>query len=266
MNVYQDFFRQMNAEDWEFFAIDFLSFQGFNILQYPSRGADDGLDGLVEYDNVKYIVSCKHFIKTNRSVGISDEINITDRIVQHNTKGFIGFYSTLPSTALVKKFDTYKKLGYNILYYDKDTISDVLSKMDSSILQKYGLPNNIQYIMNVDRSQYKPLECMYCGIDILDDNRINISRAQISINQNEELEFLYGCKDCLPYQEIGWIEINQALHQDQLIPWNNFIEDKLNKYKPSINFYKYKNEFDTKILQRQFPSNWGKHPLSLIEW
>lgn len=266
MNVYQDFFKQMNSEDWEFFAIDFLAFKGFNILQLPSRGADAGLDGLVEYNNITYLVSCKHYIESNKSVGSNDENNITDRLLQHNAEGFIGFYSTLPSTALLNKFNAYKKKNYEIVYFDKDSISDVLPTIYSNILQKYGLPNKIKCVMNVQHSQYRGLKCMECNIDILDDIRINISRAQISINQDDELEFFYGCKACLADEEIGWTEINQVLHLDQLIPWNDLIDERLKEYKPSIGFYKDKNDFDTKILQRMFPSNWGKHPLSLIEW
>jgi hypothetical protein len=265
MNIYPNFFENMNEEEWEFFAMDFLNFQGYQILQSPSRGADGGLDGLVEIDNTKYLVSCKHFIISNKSVGTSDENNIIDRIVQHNAKGFIGFYSTLPSSSLLERFNSIStNSNYLIVYYDKDIISDYLPRIDSYILQKYGLPNNIKYMMNVHESNYQPLKCMECNIDILDNDRINISRVQISINEDEKLEFLYGCKYCLPDGEIGWLEINEALHLDRLNSWNRFVEDKLINYSVSPIFYKNKNEFDTKIQQRIFPSNYGKHPLSLI--
>jgi hypothetical protein len=266
MNVYQEFFKQMDSEEWEFFAIDFLAFQGFSILQLPSRGADGGLDGLVEYNNIKYLVSCKHYIQSNKSVGTNDENNIMDRLVHHKATGFIGFYSTLPSTSLVTRFNSYREQNYEIVYFDKDSISDTLPNLPSDILQKYGLPNNIQYVMNVHSSQYQPLECIECGIDILDDNQINISRVQVSINDNSELEFFYGCKTCLSWEEIGWLEIIEALHQDRFLSWNRSIDNELKVYKPAINFYKNKNEFDSKIQQRMFPSNWGKHSLSLIEW
>jgi len=266
MNVYQEFFENMNDEEWEFFAIDFLAFKGFKILQSASRGADGGLDGLVEFNNIKYIVSCKHFIISNKSVGTSDENNIIDRMVQHNAKGFIGFYSTLPSSSLLERFNSISaNSNYFIKYYDRDVISDELPNLPSYILHKYGLPNNIKYVTNVYASDYQPLKCMKCNIDILDDNRINKSRVQISINKDKELGFLYGCKECLPDEEIGWLEINEALHLDRLNSWNRFVEDEVRKYYVSSSFYKNKNEFDTKILQRIFPSNYGKHIISLIE-
>ncbi len=265
MNIYQEFFENMNDEEWEFFAIDFLNFLGYSILQSPSRGADGGLDGLVENNGIKYLVSCKHFIQSNKSVGTSLENNIIDRIYEHDAKGFIGFYSTLASSALLARFNEFKTRGFDIKYYDKDRISDFLPCLPSYILQKYGLPNNICFVMNVNNSQYQPLKCMQCGIDILEDSRINISRVQISINEQNELEFIYGCKTCLPFEEIGWLEIEEALHQDRLIDWNNYIDSQLLNYTPSLNFYQNKNQFDSRIQQRMFPSNWGQHPLSLVE-
>lgn len=266
MNIYQNFFENMNDEEWEFFAIDFLSSQGFQILQSPSRGADGGLDGLVEINNIKYLVSCKHFIISNKSVGTSDENNIIDRMVQHKAEGFIGFYSTLLSSSLLERFNHIcNNTDYSIEYYDKNRVSNYLPNIPSNILQKYGLPNNIKYITNVPPSKYKPLECMKCNVDILDDNMIRISIVQISLNKNGKLEFLYGCKECLQFETIHWLEIDEVLHLDRLNSWNNDVDEKLKKYEHSSTFFQDKNNFDTKIQQRIFPSNWGKHSFSLIE-
>jgi hypothetical protein len=266
MNIYQEFFENIDEEEWEFFAIDCLNFLGYQVLQSPSRGTDGGLDGLVEFNGIKYLVSGKHYIHSNKAVGTSLEYNITDRMHEHDSQGFIGFYSTLPSTSLLNRFRALKQRGFDIKYYDKDKISDMLPSLPSNILQKYGLPNNIQYVMNIHPSQYQPLNCIECTQDILgSDYNIRFSRAQISINTNNELEFLYGCKQCLnQYIYIGSIEIDQALHQDQLIPWNKFIESNLLENEPSSTFFKDKSKFDSRIQQRMFPSNWGKHPLSLI--
>jgi HJR/Mrr/RecB family endonuclease len=62
MSVYDDFFRGMTPESWEFFAIDFLGSLGFLIWQYPSRGPDGGSDAIVEYEGKKYVVSAKHYM------------------------------------------------------------------------------------------------------------------------------------------------------------------------------------------------------------
>ncbi len=265
MNTYQTFFKQMNPEEWECFATDFLYCLGFSILSYPSRGADGGKDAIVEKDGIKYIVSAKHFIHSGSSVKPSDEQSIIDRIIQHQTDGFIGFYSTIDSEGLRNRLNGIKA-SYPYILYTEKKISEDLPYIPSDILQKYGLPNNIKYVMNINPSEYQPLKCMICNdIDILEDNMIRNSIAQISININNELEFLYGCKECLlEYRDMGWLEVYQAIHQDQFIPWNQMIDEYLLKYKPSSTFFQNKNKFDTRIQQRMFPSNWGKHSLSLI--
>ena len=58
--------------------------------------------------------------------------------------------------------------------------------------------------------------------------------------------------------------------------WEFFAVDFLNclgffilsypcEYQP-LTFFQYKSMFDNRIQQRMFPSNWGKHTLSLIQW
>ncbi len=267
MNVYQEFFKQMDSEEWEFFAVDFLYALGVQILLEPSRGADGGKDAIVEKNGLKYIVSAKHFIISGNSVKPSDEQSISDRIIQHQVQGFIGFYSTLPSTGLTNRLEG---MNFTYMIFNEKNISEYLPDLDSSILQKYGLSNNIQYVLNVDSNYYQPLKCMECEDDILYDERsIRTSMATLILDNEDKLEFVYGHKDCINQytkDDFPWIEIDQALHQDQLIPWNKTVNYYLEKYQESNFFYKNKNEFDTKIQQRMFPSNWGKHPLSLIEW
>src|SRR5947209_13918460 len=51
----------------------------------------------------RWLVSCKHFATSGKSAGLSDEEGITDRIRQHSADGFMGFYSTVPSAALVER-------------------------------------------------------------------------------------------------------------------------------------------------------------------
>jgi len=259
MSVYDNFFENISPESWEFFAIDFLSCLGFNVEQYPSRGIDGGIDALVEYNNKKYIVSCKHYFISNKSVGTTDEPSILDRIFQHDADGFIGFYSTTVSNQLAIRFKEISNKGYECIFYDKNIISNFLPKIHSHILQKYGLPNKIKYVMNVEHYNYKPLQCLVCGKDILDDKNISRSMALICLNNDDELEYLYGCKKCLSdIFDLGWIEVNQSLHQEQLNGWINFVDNYINNRKLSTTFYKHKSEYESRIQQRMFPSNWGQ--------
>lgn len=259
MNVYDTFFENISPESWEFFATDFLISLGYTVIQYPSRGADGGMDALVEVNKNKYLVSCKHYIKSGASVGVEVEHSIIDRIIQSGASGFIGFYSTLPSTALSTRFNSLKKQGYDCLVYDKNVISNFLPKISSHILQKYGLPNHIKYVMNVDEHSYIPLNCLRCGVDILQDNQIPNSMALICFNKNGELEYFYGCKSCLLFiHDLGWVEISQSLHQEEFNGWVNFVDNYLNQHKPSQTFYKHKSEYESRVPQRMFPSNWGQ--------
>lgn len=101
-----------NAPDtFELFARDFLGHLGYTILENPSRGADGGKDLIVQETrmgisgntHVRWLVSCKHYAHSGRSVNPIDEQNLSDRIQQHKCDGFIGFYSTLSSSGLMSR-------------------------------------------------------------------------------------------------------------------------------------------------------------------
>lgn len=96
---------------FELFARDFLETLGYSISEVPSRGPDQGVDliltetrtGISGQTELRWLVSCKHFAKSNRAVGLDDEINILDRLGEHNCQGFLGFYSTIASAALTER-------------------------------------------------------------------------------------------------------------------------------------------------------------------
>jgi len=98
-------------DSFELFARDCLHCIGYVHCDGPDRGADDGRDLIVEERRsgvggesfVRWLVSCKHYAHSGRSVGVDEENNIRDRVEQHRCNGFIGFYSTLPSSGLARK-------------------------------------------------------------------------------------------------------------------------------------------------------------------
>lgn len=97
-----------HQDEFEFFAKDFLLESGFVIIQGPDRGPDGKKDLIVAENidrhgtnvTIKYLVSCKHTAHSGASVNEKDEINILERARRHNCKGFIAFYSMLPSSGL----------------------------------------------------------------------------------------------------------------------------------------------------------------------
>ncbi len=95
------------------FARDFLELRGFSIITGPDRGADGGRDLVVEETRtgitgdtkLRWLVSCKHKAHGGSSVAPADESDIHDRVRTHNCQGFMGFYSTLPSSGLATKLN-----------------------------------------------------------------------------------------------------------------------------------------------------------------
>ena len=60
------------------------------------------LKGNLNKYRFQWLVSCKHFAKSGNSVKETDEPNILERLSSFNADGFIGFYSTLPSSGLTE--------------------------------------------------------------------------------------------------------------------------------------------------------------------
>ena len=105
-----------DSDTWELFARDFLAELGFVIEVGPGRGPDAGRDllvseqlrGTLHTNKFTWLVSCKHFATSDKSVGTEHELNITDRLEHHSADGFLGFYSTLPSAPLVIQLKEYQ--------------------------------------------------------------------------------------------------------------------------------------------------------------
>lgn len=105
MNRFTEYFVNMTDEEWEKFAVYVLQQVGYVPLVLPAFGTDGGKDFLVKKDDIKYLVSCKHYIRSSKHVGQNDEQNIGDRLLQHDAIGFIGFYSTGFTTGLQNRLD-----------------------------------------------------------------------------------------------------------------------------------------------------------------
>ena len=120
-------------DTFELFARDFLSFMGYKIITDPDRGADGGVDLIVEEKRtgvggetiIRWLVSCKHKAFSGNSVSPTDDANIRDRVEANNCQGFIGFYSTLASTGLSTNLEGMKgKVEYQV--YDREKIEGQL--------------------------------------------------------------------------------------------------------------------------------------------
>lgn len=261
MNRYNAFFCKMSDEEWEHFAARVLAHIGFQILTLPAYGTDGGKDFTVGYDNRTYIVSCKHYIRSRKHVGIDNELNISDRLLQFNATGFIGFYSTGITTGLQERLNAICKNGkYTYCIYDPTIITQIMQSMDTKVLQSFGLYPH-KYYMNVSEEEYKPLKCMRCEKDILADENIPGSLVGLVRLKDGKYEYAYGCKSCFIGDQLHYgvhFEIEQVLHVSILQYWENLVDDWIKEgIELSEAFYKNRIEFLNGIRQRQLPQTEG---------
>ncbi len=99
---------------FEQFACDFFETCQYSIEYRPSRGPDGGKDLIIKESTkhsqaeLKWIVSCKHYGHSKKSVGVTEEVSIIDRVVDSNCHGFMGFYSSSISSSLASRLNELK--------------------------------------------------------------------------------------------------------------------------------------------------------------
>lgn len=175
-----DFKEIPSGEIWELFARDFLTQLGFFIESSPDRGADAGKDMIISEEltgalgryRLRWLVSCKHNAISGKSVNEDDEKNILERVESFDAQGFIGFYSTIPSSALNSRLKQLRDGGkikdYRI--FDHKLIENYLIQIGFSILLMRYLPQSYRVIkpLHLVNPEYVPLKCRRCGKDLLE--------------------------------------------------------------------------------------------------
>src|SRR5690606_10986241 len=98
--MYLDFSEIPSGDDFENFSKIFLENIGYRILVKPAVGRDGGRDIIAEQPGnfgvggYRWLVSCKHFSRSGRSVGIKDDEANINKLKEHNCHGFMFLYST----------------------------------------------------------------------------------------------------------------------------------------------------------------------------
>lgn len=174
-------------DTFELFSRDFLQYLGYRIVQDPDRGADGKKDLIVdeickgvesEY-TVRWLVSCKHFAHSGKSVSDTDEPNIIERLKQHNCDGFMGIYSTIAATSLSGLLNG---IGHHIIFDHEKIESRLLRDSSGYIIAKRYFPESFNNWQLENPSPAKifdeipKLVCEHCGKDLLfsDDHGIFI--------------------------------------------------------------------------------------------
>jgi len=178
-----DFREIKDPEIWELFARDFLQETGFYIESTIDR-EPDGKKDLIVTENLKgnlgkyqfrWIVSCKHFANREKggSVKEDDEPNILERIRGFRSDGFIGFYSTVPSSGLNSRLNQLKEAkeikDYRI--FDFKLIENYLIRVGYSQLLMRYFPDSYKRVkpLHLFTQDYIPILCDVCGKDLLEE-------------------------------------------------------------------------------------------------
>ena len=169
------------GDAWELFARDFLQTRGFYIESPPDRGADGGKDLLIS-ENIsgslnkykfRWLVSCKHFATSTKSVSEADEPNILERLGSFKADGFIGFYSTVPSSGLNTRLQSLRSNNEIKDYYifDSKLIENHLITAGYSHLMFRYFPESYNLIkpLHLITEKYEPMHCDACGKDLLEN-------------------------------------------------------------------------------------------------
>lgn len=167
------------GELWELFCRDFLMELGFVIESSPDRGSDNGKDLLVsefhagKFSNYhfRWLVSCKHYAVSQKSVTENDEQNIIERLNHFKADGFIGFYSTIASSNLNDRLRALKENNSirDFKIMDGALIEQRLLQVGFSTLMLRYLPQSHKNIRPVTKiyGSYHPITCKHCGKDLL---------------------------------------------------------------------------------------------------
>jgi hypothetical protein len=228
---------------------------GYEIIDLPAFGPDGGKDFLASINGIRCLVSCKHYILSNNHVGADDEKNITDRMAQFNATIFIGFYSTGITMGLKNRLDGIcSNKCYSYVIYGPIQIAYIMQSMDTKILQSFGL-------YPVSQDEYKPLKCMICEKDILTDENIPNSVVGMARLTDDTYDYAYGCKPCFLRVPLKYthLELEQALHVSHLLFWEEMIDEWIEEEDLVLckDFYKNRNKFRNRVLQRQYPQTDG---------
>jgi hypothetical protein len=137
-----------DGESFELFCAAVLRVLGFEILSPPGRGLDGGVDMIIRSPldpnlgiTSSFIVQCKHYAKSGRSVGVDDltGISISDLIVKYAAQGYLLITSTVVSQSLQSHLNGLQHVtGRQLVVWDRDILEARLAKAnDANLVQRY---------------------------------------------------------------------------------------------------------------------------------
>jgi len=201
---------QVGQDAWALFAREFFAALHLDIEKGPDRGPDSGRDlvitekrkGLLGSGQHKWLVSCKHYAHSNKSVPNGDEPDILGRVGRFKADGFIGFYSTIPSAELNRTLESYKS-QINVIVYDSASIERMLlNNPDLKEVFARFFPHSFKEYRKVSHTPYPisdsfvGLFCDVCGKDLLKERDGIIAFADELIDDKKirTVDMYWACR------------------------------------------------------------------------
>lgn len=102
----------VDGQDFELLLREIMFREGFHV-EWSGRGADGGRDlvcteahrTILGSNSKRWLVQCKHFAHSGKSVGIADLDDIVTSAAQHKCSGYILACSTFPSSGVVQRLE-----------------------------------------------------------------------------------------------------------------------------------------------------------------
>lgn len=150
-----DFYEIQWDHDFERFGMGFLEAKGFKIVRRPGLGSDGGKDMIVSQAGMfgsefKWLVSCKHRVKSGRSIGVADDHACYDTLYRFGCHGFLFLYSKPPTEDLIRSIEEVAAragVPYNILT-DTEIERELVGDPGFYVLIKQFYPNSYQNLVN----------------------------------------------------------------------------------------------------------------------
>lgn len=191
--MYLDFSTIKTGEDFELLCEDLLATMGFAIVSKPARGPDRGrdiiavqtlIDGVGIQESHRYLVECKHYAVSNKSVREADIGSPISRMSTHNCDRYLLITSTVPSenvqtqlnsinnavpayqaaiwskADLRKHLDKYPEVRKRHFNPEIDCKSDQIEDVTSTLKKYLSLPNKSKNIKKLllQNPQILPIE------------------------------------------------------------------------------------------------------------
>lgn len=130
-------------------------------VSWSGRGPDEGRDmifteirkGIIGNSVVKWLVQCKDFSKSGKSVSEGDVGSISDKIIQHKVDGYLLATSTVVTSGLMKmleSLDISKGGNYLIKVWDYTELTEILCRGEFNIILKQYLPESFKKLTKYD--------------------------------------------------------------------------------------------------------------------